>query len=81
MSTTDPKTGSYVGGVPPERPEGASADTPRFMSATWQDDPDMTRFGGKSIWGFASDRLRYRGPQGVVHTGKLGVHTYWSQRM
>lgn len=71
---------SKVGGIPPERPEGAAADTPRFMSATWKDDPEMTKLGGKSIWGYFSNRLRYKGPNGVVHTGKLPVHSYWSQR-
>ncbi|KAF8316092.1 hypothetical protein DL93DRAFT_2166322 [Clavulina sp. PMI_390] len=69
---------SKVGGVPPERPEGAPANTPRFMTATWKDDPDMTRFGGKSFWGFLADQLRYKGPQ-IPREGKMAVHSYWSQ--
>lgn len=76
VPSADPKD---VGGVPPERPEGASIDTPRFMTVSWPDDPEMTRLGGKSIWGFLANGLRYTGPQ-TPRTGKIGVHSYWSQR-
>ncbi|KAF8306147.1 hypothetical protein DL93DRAFT_2232694 [Clavulina sp. PMI_390] len=54
------------------------SQTTRFMTASWKDDPEMTRFGGKSIWGFLNDRVRYKGPQ-VLRHGKMAVHSYWSQ--
>ncbi|KAF8315651.1 hypothetical protein DL93DRAFT_2078881 [Clavulina sp. PMI_390] len=40
----------------------------------------MTRFGGKSYWGFVTDQLRYKGPQ-VIREGKIAVHPWLSQHM
>ncbi|KAF8306161.1 hypothetical protein DL93DRAFT_2144038 [Clavulina sp. PMI_390] len=58
--------------------EASSACPTRFMTATWVDDPEMTRKGGKCYWAYLHDRVRYKGPQ-VPRQDKLAIQSYWSQ--
>ncbi|KAF8306146.1 hypothetical protein DL93DRAFT_2120508 [Clavulina sp. PMI_390] len=72
-SPTNPKAAS-------EFCESPTSPAAHFMTASWKDDPEMTRYGGKSFWAYLHGRVRYKGPQ-VARIGKIAVQSYWSQHL